>query len=76
MGCCEADAGAGDLDRLLALQADHDQLGEVLRGGVARLGQLDPALLRHVRAVDEVDGLLRVTGEDPTSAAMPRIRVS
>ncbi len=50
---------------LAGVQADDDQLSEVLRDRVAGLHQLDAALLGHVRAVDQVDGLLGVAGEDP-----------
>ena len=66
MGCCAGRRRCRPPRPLSsALQADDDQLGEVLRDRIARLEQFDPALLRHVRAVDEVDRLLRVTGEDP-----------
>ena len=61
-----SDPGAGHLhDLVTGVEPDDDQLGEVLRGRIPRLGQLDAPLLGHVRAVDQVDRLLRVTGEDP-----------
>src|SRR3954469_7566977 len=59
------DTGPGDLDRLLAgVESYDDQLGEVLGGGVARLGQLDAPLVGHVGSVDQVHRLLRVARED------------
>ncbi len=59
------DPGPGDLDRVLAVaEADRDQLVEVLGARVLRLDQLDPAFLRHLRRVDEVDLLLGVARED------------
>src|SRR5215203_1737063 len=61
-----ADAGPGDLDRSVGgLDPNPDQLGEVLGAGIGRCRQLDPALLRHLRRIDEVDRLLGVAGEDP-----------
>ena len=46
--------------------------------GVPRLDQLDPALLGHMGAVDQVDGLLGVAGEDPDErgdAEDPRVLI-
>src|SRR5689334_6322160 len=54
------------LSRLVAGMEPHDhQLREVLGDRVAGLDELDAALLGHVRAVDQIDGLLGVAGENP-----------
>ena len=46
------------------VEADRDQLGEILGAGVLGLDQLNAALLGHLWSIDEVDRDLGVARED------------